>query len=240
MAASPFHPSVDPDSVVAPRGNPVREAAGFARGAITLPSLALRRGARGDGGVVRILPGYGTGDLSTVALRGFLRSRGYLVRGWGLGMNSGDVDRFAGLVADLCRGDARQIGRPVRIVGWSMGGVIGREAARRAPDAISHVVTLGSPIVGGPKYTAVAPAFGVQGWQVDRIAQIVATRNAEPMPVPVTAIYSKQDTVVAWQACLDPNPLSPTRHVEVRGTHAELGFSPSVFRIVAQALHDGR
>jgi hypothetical protein len=56
------------------------------------------------------------------------------------------------------------------------------------------------------------------------------------MPVPVTAIYSKSDGVVAWQACLDPNPDSPTEHIEVGGGHVELGFSAPVLRIVATAL----
>ena len=33
---------------------------------------------------------------------------------------------------------------------------IGREAAREAPDAVRQIVTLGSPIVGGPRLSNVA------------------------------------------------------------------------------------
>ena len=36
-------------------------------------------------------------------------------------------------------------GTPVSLVGWSRGGIIAREAARMAPDAVRMVVTLGSP-----------------------------------------------------------------------------------------------
>ncbi len=234
---NPFHPTIDPSTVVVPRVNPWREAVGVARGAATLPTLAVRPSHRGDGGTVRVLPGYGTNDLSTVALRGFLRNRGYRVSGWGLGTNRGDVEHYARLMVNLCRDDARESGRKVRLVGWSLGGVIARETARRVPDVISQVVTLGSPIVGGAKYTAVAGRY--QGEGLDRIDAIVAARNAQPMPVPVTALYSKADTVVAWQACIDPNPLSPTRHIEVKGTHSELGFSPEVFRLIAKALYEG-
>jgi hypothetical protein len=62
--------------------------------------------------------------------------------------------------------------------------------------------------------------------------QAVADRYATPLRVPVTAIYSKRDGIVAWQACIDrwsPN----VRHIEVSETHVGLGFSPRVLAIVA-------
>lgn len=235
-----FHHSITDDEVAPPQPQPLAEAAGLLRGMVGLPGLLLPAVPRGDGGVVRVLPGYLTGDLSTVALRGYLRGLGYRARGWGLGRNRGDVDHYVQLMTAEVRRDAEATGQRVRVVGWSLGGVIARETARRAPDAVSHVVTLGSPIVGGPKYTLAASSYASNGWDLDRIAASVAQRNAEPMPVPVTALYSRQDSVVAWQACLDPNPLSPTRHVEVRGMHAELGFSSSVLRLVGRALAEGR
>jgi pimeloyl-ACP methyl ester carboxylesterase len=234
-----FHPSVAGHDVVPPTPAPVAEAIGVARGMATLPSLALRRPPRGDGGIVRVLPGYLTGDSATVVMRGTLRALGYRSAGWGLGVNRGNVPVLAGQVAALVGRDAEESGRPVRLVGWSLGGVIAREAARLRPEAVSHVVTLGTPIVGGPVYTAAATSYAADGWDLDEVAATVAARNAEPMPVPVTALFSRDDTVVAWQACLDPNPLSPTRHIEVPGRHAELGFSPRVLRVVAQALADG-
>ncbi len=236
-----FHHSVSGQDVTAPRARPVGEAAGLLRGAATLPTLAFSgRPPRGDGGTIRVLPGYLCGDRTTVALRGYLRAVGYRPHGWGLGVNKGDVDHYATIMTAAVRADAEADGRAIRIVGWSLGGVIAREVARRAPDAVSHVVTLGSPVVGGPKYTAAASSYRSDGWDLDRIAAVVAQGNTRPMPVPVTAFYSRSDSIVAWQACLDPNPLSPTRHVEVGGKHAELGFSAPVLRLVAQALADGR
>jgi hypothetical protein len=54
-------------------------------------------------------------------------------------------------------------------------------------------------------------------------------------PLPVTAIYTRTDNVVAWEACIDPdNP--HVEHVEVRTSHSGLGFNPEVFRIVARRL----
>ena len=57
-----------------------------------------------------------------------------------------------------------------------------------------------------------------------------------PTPRPVTAIYSKNDGVVAWRACVDPDP--NTRNVEVTSSHfgLGLGLDPDVLRAVAQTL----
>jgi pimeloyl-ACP methyl ester carboxylesterase len=232
-----FHQSISGE-VLPPVSRPVREVAGMLRGMGTLPTLALRHGQvpRGDGGVVRVLPGYLTSDLSTIALRRYLATLGYTVHGWGLGTNRGDVGASVRSLLPVIRQDAQTSGAPVRLVGWSLGGVVARELAKADPRLVRHVVTLGSPVVGGPKYTLAAASYRAQGLDVEAIADQVAARNAAAMPVPVTAIYSKGDGVVAWQACLDPHPDSPVEHIEVRGSHAELGFSPPVLRLVATAL----
>lgn len=235
-----FHHSIEAEAVMAPKIRIAGEVGGFLRGVAGLPGLVIPpKPPRGDGGIVRVLPGYLCSDLSTIALRRYLRERGYRAEGWGLGTNKGEFEHFAVAVMDLVRADAEESGRPVRIVGWSWGGVIGREVARRAPEAVSHVITLASPIVGGPKYTFAAANYHADGHQLDEIVQMVARRNSRPMPVPVTAFYSKADSMVAWQACLDPNPMSPTRHIEVSGQHCELGFSTPVLRHVARALSEG-
>ena len=54
--------------------------------------------------------------------------------------------------------------------------------------------------------------------------------------MPVTAIYSKNDGVVAWRACFDPNPANVVEYVEVDTGHAEMGFSADVYRILASEL----
>jgi pimeloyl-ACP methyl ester carboxylesterase len=125
---------------------------------------------------------------------------------------------------------------PVALVGWSHGGVIARELARQAPEAVARVITFGTPVVGGAKYTAVAPLFRERGLDLDRLEREIAARNAaHPILVPITAIYSCEDAVVAWQACLDPdNP--DVEHVEVGGSHAGLGINPDVFGLVADRL----
>ena len=130
--------------------------------------------------------------------------------------------------------------RGVRLIGWGLGEYLAREAARERPDLAEHVITLGTPTVGGPKYTAVAEVYRRQGYDLDGIEAEVDARNARPLEVPITAIYSRSDAIVAWEACIDrvnPN----VEHVEVRTTHVGLGFAPEVYRIIAERLagHSG-
>jgi pimeloyl-ACP methyl ester carboxylesterase len=219
-----------------PRAGLVNEAfAGLEFGRLAFGWPRLLQLPRGKGERVMVLPGYGADDLSTVALRAYLRAMGYVATGWGLGRNDGDVSRLMGQVAARVRELTERDQAPVRLIGWSLGGYLAREAARDLPQRVARVVTLGSPVVGGPKYTAVARLFGTNPNVLDLIERLVDQRYAVPLTVPVTAIYSKRDGVVAWQACIDER--SPAvEHVEVRTTHIGLGFAPEVYEIVARRL----
>ena len=107
--------------------------------------------------------------------------------------------------------------------------------ARDRPELVERVVTLGSPVVGGPKYTRVGAFYARRGIDLDAIEAEVEERNRMPIRVPITAVYSRRDGIVSWQACIDHR--SPdVEHVEVRATHLGLGFSPEVYRIVASRL----
>jgi len=189
----------------------------------------------GDGSLVWVLPGFRTDDRITFMLRRFLQRVGYRVRGWGLGRNGGDVERLLPrLVA--AAGDLSASHGPLAIVGWSLGGYLGREVARERPELVRRVVTLGSPVVGGPKYTVAARHFRRAGIDLDAIERQVADRARErPLRVPVTALYGRGDAIVAWRACIDRLDRT-TEHVEVGTTHLGLGFSPEVYRVVAERL----
>jgi len=210
------------------------------RGLLEFPRLLLgfphlARQPRGQGQPVMVLPGYGAGDGSTFLLQAYVRFLGYRVRGWELGRNSGDVPDIIPRVVETVAGFAAEVARGVKLIGWRLGGYLAREAARERPDLVEHVITLGTPTVGGPKYTAVAELYRRQGYDLDAIEAEVEVRNAKPLQVPITAIYSRSDAVVAWEACIDrvnPN----VEHVEVRTTHLGLGFAPEVYRVIAERL----
>jgi hypothetical protein len=100
---------------------------------------------------------------------------------------------------------------------------------------VRQVITLGTPVVGGPKYTVVARTFHRQGIDVDAIEAEIELRNQVALYTPVTAIYSRQDAVVSWEACIDRDA-SNVEHIEVRTTHLGFGFSPDVYKIIAKRL----
>jgi pimeloyl-ACP methyl ester carboxylesterase len=219
-----------------PSSGALREALGV----LELPRLLLRapqlaRQPRGNGEPVVVLPGFGASDPSTLLLRSYLRMLGYDARGWTLGRNSGDVRRLLPRVLENVAAVKREFRTEVRLIGWSLGGYIAREVARERPDLVDRVITMGSPVVGGPKYTLAAHAYRRRGFDLDAIEAAIHARNSKPLEKPVTAIYSRNDGVVAWQACIDRHCAS-VEHVEVSSTHLGLGFAPEVYEIIAQRL----
>lgn len=219
-----------------PRSGLLREA----RGIIELPRLlfrlyALAQQPRGRGEPVLVLPGYGAGDASTALLQTYLRFLGYRVRGLGRTSNRGAVPELLTRVFKRLISLSRKNQEKVRIIGWSLGGYLAREAARERPDLVHQVITLGTPVIGGPKYTVVAHVFRRRGIDMDAIEAEIELRNQISLTTPVTAIYSRVDAVVAWKACIDHHT-SSVEHVEVKSTHVGLGFSPEVYKIIAQRL----
>ena len=194
----------------------------------------LRRAPHGDGHPVLVLPGLAASDLSTRALRTYLRAQGYAAHGWRQGSNRGPRPGVeAGVDARLAE-LAQRHGRKVSLIGWSLGGVYAREAARRAPHLVRQVITLGSPFANEPKAS--------NAW---RLYEVLSGRRVEdwpdrelmklPPPTPSTAIYSRTDGVVAWQGCLEQDG-AMTQNIEVEGSHCGLGHNPAVLYVIADRL----
>jgi pimeloyl-ACP methyl ester carboxylesterase len=168
-------------------------------------------------------------------LRTYLRWLGHDAQPWGFGVNAGAVDasadRLAGRVAAL----AGSSGRTVDLIGWSLGGVVARETARRlGPDVVGQVVTFGSPIVGGPAFTAAAPRM-TEAHRRRWVHRVEAVERDDPLRVPVTSIFTRRDAVVPWQASLDHHSVDVS-HIEVSSTHLTLGVDPDVWEIIARRL----
>jgi pimeloyl-ACP methyl ester carboxylesterase len=184
---------------------------------------------------VVVFPGFATDDAAMALLRGYLTFLGHDARPWGLGRNDGDVPRLLPLLVSRVGALHRSTGRPVRLVGWSLGGYLAREVSRDVPGDVDRVVTLGAPVVGGPKYTLAARAYRRRGADMEAIEAAVDSREAVPLTRPVSAIYSRKDGVVAWQACVDDRN-DCVDHFEVSSTHLGLAFSPDVYLLVARCL----
>jgi len=215
---------------------------GEARGLLELPKLLLRfpdlaRQPRGRGQSVLVLPGYGAGDASTAVLRAYLRFLGYRPRGWGLGRNDGEVPDLLRRVVERTEAVACAEGGAIRLIGWSLGGYLAREAARERPHVAHQVITLGSPVQGGPGATSLNRFVQLEtGKSAEFMREAMRQRNRTPITVPITAIYSRSDGVVAWQAAIDDR--NPTvEHIEVDGSHSGLGWNAQVYRLLARRLH---
>ena len=91
-----------------------------------LLSPLLMRAPRGDGHPVLTLPGFLASDLSMAPMRRYLRELGYDTYAWKMGRNTGGIARMRAALADRLGEIHGQTGRKVSIVGWSLGGEIGR------------------------------------------------------------------------------------------------------------------
>ncbi|HKL61889.1 MAG TPA: alpha/beta fold hydrolase [Woeseiaceae bacterium] len=191
---------------------------------------------RGDGRPVVLAPGYGASDVSMYPLYRYLKCLGYDVHHWGLGRNQGKVTHYVATLKVHVRELHESAGETVTLIGWSLGGVVMREIAREAPELVREVITMGTPIVGGPKYTRVGEEFAKrENLDLDRFEIAAHERNMEGIRCPVTSIYSKTDGVVSWRASIDRYN-SQARNIRVPGSHLGLGFNPAVWRVIATTL----
>lgn len=197
----------------------------------------LKNAPRGDGHGVLVFPGLLASDRSTAPLRGYLRDRGYYVRGWRLGRNLGpSEDVLAGLPRAL-RDLTERTGGPITLIGWSLGGIYARHMALEHPDLVRQVITLGSPF-------GVAHGHRTRADQTfDRFRIIHArpriamdkSRLADELSVPSTALYSRMDGVVPWRACIGPET-ELHQNIEVRCSHLGFGFDPATLWCLADRL----
>jgi pimeloyl-ACP methyl ester carboxylesterase len=188
--------------------------------------------------LVMILPGFATHPLRMRYLARQLEAAGHQTKRWGMGFNWGpDEARFDQLEARLADLHARH-GRKVVLVGWSLGGLFAREIAKRQPDAVAKVVTMGSPFSGSPRANNVWRAYQfITGHSVD--APPVAANLAVKPPVETVALWSANDAVIAPR-CAAGRVGERDRAIAVRCTHMGFTYDPQVIRTVLAELETTR
>ncbi len=195
-----------------------------------LPTLACpSRADNGRGRTVILLPGFATSPTAMTGVRRVATGLGFKAQDWGLGLNNGQVPKLLPAFETKLKKAVAESGAPVILIGWSLGGYIAREAARDNPDLVEAMITLGTPVWGGPKYTTVSRFYRGKDVDMDAIEQETIERYKTPLTTPTTALYSRRDGIVAWRACIDhwsPN----VTHVEVGTTHIGMPFSREVLR----------
>jgi pimeloyl-ACP methyl ester carboxylesterase len=194
----------------------------------------------GDGHPVMVLPGFLAGGGTTAPMRRFLKTKNYETICWGLGRNLGPlaIGPEGELLGQKLETLYRQMKRKVSLVGWSLGGIMARELAKKYPHMVRQVITMGSPFAGNPRANYAWRLYqGVTGQEIDPAAmQDVFDNLAEPPKgIPTTAIFSRGDGVVAWRTCIERRT-KLTDNIEVYASHCGLGVNPSVFFLLADRL----
>jgi pimeloyl-ACP methyl ester carboxylesterase len=188
----------------------------------------------GDGHAVIVLPGLAAGDMSTLVMRQFLRSRGYGARGWGRGMNAGFRDNALEAVTSVLRELRASTGRRVSLIGWSLGGTFARALASEHPELVRGVITIGTQYHGSPAHTRTWRLYeALSGHSASLLTRL--QEELAPCPVPITSIYTRGDPMTAWPCCLlEPGP--EAENLEVVSSHLGLGNHPAVLAAVADRL----
>ena len=202
---------------------------------VMLPLLRMQA-PRGGGEPVMVLPGFMTDDRTTILLRRYLKSVGYSVSPWNLGVNRLPMMQYLPQLQAMISDMARETGHKVRLIGWSRGGMLAREIARDCPGLVDRVITIGSPVRGGIGASSIGRWVQQEtGLSPQQMAALTEERSQRPIRVPVRAIYSRTDGIVAWKACID-DQTEDIEHHEVRGSHAGMGSNIEVFRLLPKLL----
>jgi pimeloyl-ACP methyl ester carboxylesterase len=192
-----------------------------------------KRGPRGplDGQPVLVIPGFLCSDQTTFSLRRELARQGFRVhgwkQGWNMGVKSDTLDRLKERIDSLGHD------RPLVIVGWSLGGLYGREFARLYPKKVKAVITLGSPFSGNPRQNNVWKLYEkVAKHPVDDPP--IPYSSAKP-PVPHLAIWSRRDGLIAPRAARGLEH-ERDKEVELDCHHMAFGISANAAREVVREI----
>lgn len=192
----------------------------------------------GDGHPVVVYPGLGAGALATSHLRAFLKDSGFAAHDWGCGVNTGPDGAFDDWLAPLTarvRELHREHGRKVSLIGWSLGGVYAREIAKRLPDCVRQVITLGTPFAALAQGNHAGTVFRLLNGEKAQLSPDLQGRIRNCPPVPTTSIYSKSDGIVSWRGCIEKRSAA-SESVEVHASHLGMVTHPQVLRVVANRL----
>jgi triacylglycerol lipase len=216
--------------------------------ALHASSVYIGRGVpRGDGSAVVVVPGFLGSDRYLMILYLWLRRIGYRPYYSGIGRNVECPDLLARRLLLTVEQAHLETGKPVRLVGHSLGGTLARAVAQHAPAQIAQIITLGSPIDSANVHPLVLVAQTVVGGSIHRKGASrpdcytdactcdFAASVERPLSENIArhAIYSRSDGVVDWRSCLDADDRV---NIEVKSTHLGLAFNPQVYREVARLL----
>ena len=187
-----------------------------------------------DPKVVILMPGFATGPTRMRYMSKQLERAGHTVKRWGLGRNLGPNEKTLDLLVARVRDVRERYGQKPVLVGWSLGGVLARETAKRAPESVAKVITMGSPFSHTPWSNNIWRTYqAVAGHSVDNPP--IDTNLSEKPPVETIAIWSPRDGVVSHRAACGQAG-ERDRAIAVRCNHLGFPTAPDCIMAVAREL----
>lgn len=184
--------------------------------------------------VVMLLPGFGTHPFRMRYMAQQLERAGHTVKRWGLGFNLGPTEENFAQLEERVKQIHARYGQEVVLVGWSLGGVFAREIAKRNPDIVAKVITMGSPFSGTP--------YANNAWRIyhlvtgHSVAQPpVEAQMAVKPPVETIALWSPRDGIVSPRSACG-RAGERDRAIALRCTHLGFANSAEAIEAVAQEL----
>jgi triacylglycerol lipase len=203
---------------------------------------------KGDGSPVVVVPVFLCSDAIMLEMHGWLGRVGYEPYLSGIGRNIDCPNASARRLLTTVVRAYTETGRKVRIVGHSLGGLVGRAVAQERPELVSQLIYMGSPIQGvhaHPAVTATATMLltarsFMGGGCIEAGCRCGCSQEDRPLPAGIShaAIYTRADGVVDWH---DARERDSRRNHEVGGTHIGLVYnsraSEVLGRLLARAPH---
>lgn len=230
------------DDAAAPRlallAREVAVLANITSGRFAVTRLAERFGPGCDSRPVLLVPGFLAAPGSMAVLEAALTRTGYRARDWGMGRNMGLGPDTLERLTDAVARQAERHGEAVTMIGWSLGGLFAREVAKRRPDLVREVATLGTPFSGDARANRAWRLYErVAGHPVDA-PPIPIERSAKP-PVPTTAFWSRRDGVVAPASARGVSG-ERDRAIELDCGHLGFASQPRAMEAILAHLEAGR
>ena len=201
----------------------------------------------GQGRPVLLIPGFLGGDWTLLILAGWLNRIGYHTYFSGIHWNVDCPNRTGERLRWRLEHIIKETGKPVSVIGHSLGGTLARFLGANFPEKIRQVVALGSPLNPSMRIHPLA----LRAFHMLRPIRLLTDRTAPacgsaqcpcqfartafsslPEGVRLTSIFTKQDEIVRWEMSMDPQG----DNREVSGGHIGLIVNREVYRVLAYRL----
>ena len=211
----------------------------------------------GGGEPVVLVPGFLGSDRYLTEFHLWLRRIGYAPFFSGIGRNVDCPELLTQRLLLTVQRAYEETGMPVTIIGHSLGGLLARATAHRAPTLVKQVITMGSPFRSVRAHPLVLSAANFVRANIVRerrhrrevtntcftpectcgfvttLKQDSETTNGNSGGFDRNAIFSKCDGVVDWRSCIEDEE---RLNREVTSTHIGMAFNADVYRTVANLL----